>query len=88
MRKNVLTLDVMLAKEIEYDIETGKYREGDRIPSERMLAEDFGVQRGTARSAIGILKDKGVIVSRERAGNFVLRGELTLILTLITPEKS
>lgn len=71
MRKNVLTLDVMLAKEIEYDIETGKYREGDRIPSERMLAEDFGVQRGTARSAIGILKDKGVIVSRERAGNYV-----------------
>ena len=71
MRKNVLTLDVMLAKEIEYDIETGRYKEGDRIPSERMLAKDFGVQRGTARSAIGILKDKGVIISRERAGNYV-----------------
>ena len=71
MRKSVLTLDVMLAKEIEYRIETGRYTEGQRIPSERELADTFGLQRGTVRNAIGILEDKGVLVSRERAGHYV-----------------
>ena len=71
MRRNVLTLDVMMAKEIEYAIETGKYAEGDRLPSERILADDFGVQRGTVRSALGILEDKGIIISKERAGHYV-----------------
>jgi len=61
----------MVAKELEYEIETGRYAEGDRLPSERDLAETFGVQRGTVRSALAILKDKGVILSRQRAGNFV-----------------
>lgn len=61
----------MMAKEIEYAIETGKYAEGDRLPSERILADDFGVQRGTVRSALGILEDKGIIISKERAGHYV-----------------
>ena len=71
MRKNVLTRDVVIAKEIEYAIETGKYAEEDRIPSERTLAEVYGVQKGTVRSALRILKDKGIIVSEERSGNYV-----------------
>ncbi|MDO4755492.1 MAG: GntR family transcriptional regulator [Parabacteroides sp.] len=71
MAKSVLTLDVLLSKEIEYDIETGKYAEGDRLPSERMLAEEFGVQRDTVRKALKILRDKGVVISRERAGYYV-----------------
>ena len=71
MRKNVLTRDDIIAKEIEYAIETGKYAEGDRIPSERNLAEFYGVQKGTVRSALRILKDKGIIVSEERSGNYV-----------------
>lgn len=71
MKRNVLTLDVMIAKEIEYEIETGKYAEGDRLPSERILADTFGVQRGTVRSAIEMLEEKGIILSKERAGHYV-----------------
>lgn len=71
MRNTVLTRDVTIAKKIEYAIETGRYREGERIPSERELAETFGAQRGTIRSAMGILEDKGVIVSRRRSGHYV-----------------
>lgn len=71
MKKHVLTLDVMLAQEIEYAIETGVYMEGDKLPSERDLSKKFGVQRGTVRSAISILADKGMVVSRERAGHYV-----------------
>lgn len=71
MAKSVLTLDVLLSKEIEYDIESGKYGEGDRLPSERTLAEEYGVQRGTVRSALRILLDKGFVVCKERAGYYV-----------------
>ena len=71
MAKGVLTLDVLLSKEIEYDIQRGKYKEGDRLPSERCLALSFGVQRGTIRNALRILLDKGIIICRERAGYYI-----------------
>lgn len=71
-RKNkVLTLDVRLAKELEYRIETQDYSEGMRFPSERQLAAEFGVQRGTVRNALQILRDKGLLLSKERSGYFV-----------------
>lgn len=70
-KKRVLTLDILLAKELEYMMETGGYQEGSRLPSERSLADKFGVQRGTVRSALQILVDKGLIVSKERSGYFV-----------------
>lgn len=71
MAKGVLTLDVLLSKEIEYMIETDKYTEGSKLPSERQLADYFNVQRGTVRSALRILLDKGVIVCKQRSGHFV-----------------
>lgn len=71
MAKNVLTLDVLLSKDIEYMIETDKYAEGSKLPSERQLAEFYGVQRGTVRSALRILLDKGVIVCKQRSGHYV-----------------
>ena len=67
----VLTQDVVIAKEMEYRIETGIYPEMSRIPSERTLAGEFGVQRGTMRRALGILEDKGTIVSRQRSGRYI-----------------
>lgn len=70
-KKRVLTMDVLLSKELEYMLKTGEYREGMRLPSERQLAEHFGVQRGTIRSALQILLDKGIVISRERSGYFV-----------------
>lgn len=70
MTKSVLTLDVLLSKEIEYMIETGQYTEGEKLPSERKLAEHFGVQRGTVRSALQILLDKGAILCREKSGHY------------------
>ena len=45
MRKNLLTMDVILAKEIIYMLKNEGYRPGDRLPSERFLAEHFHVQR-------------------------------------------
>ncbi len=70
-KKKVLTLDILLSKELEYMIQTQDFQEGMRLPSERALALRFGVQRGTVRSALQILLNKGTILSKERSGYYV-----------------
>lgn len=86
--KRVLTLDVLLAKELEYRMETENYQEGMRLPSERSLAEEFGVQRGTVRSALQILMDKGSIISKERSGYFVAPKRVAFDLNAYGSRKS
>ena len=49
MKKNLLTLDVALSKEIKYMLKEERYLPGDKLPSERKLAELFHVQRLTVR---------------------------------------
>ena len=41
MGKRVLTLEVLLSKEIEYLLEADEYKEKQKLPSERELAEYF-----------------------------------------------
>lgn len=46
----------------------------DRLPSERALAEAFGVSRITVRQAIGLLRDEGLVASggSRRAGTLTM----------------
>ncbi|MEU3074364.1 GntR family transcriptional regulator [Streptomyces laurentii] len=62
----VLVLDALMA-----EIKAGKYAPGDKIPSDRELAERFKVARMTARRAIGILRERGLIETRWGAGSYV-----------------
>ena len=55
MKKNLLTLDVALSKEIKYMLKEEHYLPGDKLPSERKLAELFHVQRLTVRGALDLL---------------------------------
>lgn len=71
MRKNLLTMDVILAKEILYMLKKENYHPGDRLPSERLLAERFHVQRPTIRNALAQLVREHHITSQERLGYFV-----------------
>lgn len=71
MRKSILTKDVLISREIEYLIETGMFSEGDKLPSERVLADRFDVQRGTVRNAMRLLIDRGLIEARDRSGYYV-----------------
>lgn len=67
----VLTLEVLTSKEIEYLLEAEGYKEKQKLPSERELAEYFNVQRLTVRAALQILVQKGILISRERYGYFI-----------------
>lgn len=48
-------MDIILSKEIKCMIKEEHLEPGDRLPSERILAQRFGVQRMTIRSALQLL---------------------------------
>ena len=80
MRKKVLSLEALLAKEIEYRLETEEYKEKQKLPSERELALEYGVQRLTMRRALQILVQKRCLVSKERSGYFVAPKRIKITL--------
>jgi len=54
------TQDSSIAAELRDDILRGQYRRGERLPSERDLAQRFGVHRSTIREAFKRLDQLGV----------------------------
>lgn len=52
-------------------INSGKWKEGGKIPSERDLALEFDVSRMTARQAVNTMVDEGLLERRRGAGTFV-----------------
>jgi GntR family transcriptional regulator, transcriptional repressor for pyruvate dehydrogenase complex len=62
-----------IADQIRQAIVTGKLLEGERLPPERELAEQFGVSRVTVRDALRALEAMGLIEVRvgARGGAFV-----------------
>ncbi|MGB7240747.1 MAG: GntR family transcriptional regulator, partial [Sulfitobacter sp.] len=64
-------LSSAVIRQIEQLILRGILRPGERLPSERDLAERFGVSRPSLRDAIGALQDDGLLAARPGAGVFV-----------------
>ncbi|MDF0601133.1 phosphonate metabolism transcriptional regulator PhnF [Psychromarinibacter sp. C21-152] len=60
-----------IASALTEDIAEGRYREGDKLPTEAQLAERFGVNRHTVRAALAQLVDAGLVRTRRGAGAFV-----------------
>jgi GntR family transcriptional regulator len=67
-----------IVEEIGTEIREGKLQGGDRLPSERELADRFKVSRMTARSGLQILLIEGLIVSYAGRGYFVTDTRLQL----------
>lgn len=62
---------VQVAEAIKREIESGKLRPGDRVPSVPELAKSFDVARQTVANAFKVLQDQGYLVSRVGSGTFV-----------------
>ena len=60
-----------IADELRAAITAGSIRPGDRIPSERELARRYGTTHMTVRQAVGLLKDEGLVITRQGLGSFV-----------------
>ena len=53
-------------------IEAGEFRPGlDPIPSEKDLVNLFGVARDTARRAVEVLRDEGLVKTIPQRGSYV-----------------
>ncbi len=63
-----------VAMQIETRILQGELRSGDRLPTERELAEQFHVSRTAVREAMKILAQKGLVDMRPGRGTIVIDG--------------
>ncbi|NRF93079.1 GntR family transcriptional regulator [Paenibacillus frigoriresistens] len=59
---------------IVHEIQQGKLKTGDRVSSEKELAEQFGVSRITSKKALERLAEAGVIKRIQGKGSFVANG--------------
>jgi GntR family transcriptional regulator len=54
-------------------IEAGEFEPGiDPLPSEKDLVDLFGVARDTARRAVEVLRDEGLVVTIPQRGTYVI----------------
>jgi DNA-binding transcriptional regulator YhcF (GntR family) len=60
-----------IARIIRNDIEAGKLRHGQKLPSDREQAEQFGVSSPVVAKAMGILTAEGLVITKPRAGRVV-----------------
>lgn len=60
-----------ITRHIRTEIEAGRLRHGQALPSTRQLASEWGVSVNTIASALRELIDEGLVTSRDRAGRYV-----------------
>ncbi|MES5819091.1 GntR family transcriptional regulator [Streptomyces sp. RG80] len=60
-----------IAEELRRQIESGELQSGEKLPSERVLAETYGAARNTAREAVRILAEQGLVTAKHGSGVFV-----------------
>lgn len=63
-------------EELYYAIKSGKYANGDVLPSEQELCERHRVSRITAKHALDLLREKGLVKRIRRRGTVVAAQDL------------
>ena len=64
-------------------IRQGALKPGERLPSERVLAEQLHVSRSSVREAIRSLELQGLVVSKRGSGTFIETDNLESVVSLI-----
>jgi GntR family transcriptional regulator len=60
-----------IARDLRQKIESGELATGQQLPSERTLATTYGTARNTAREAVRLLADAGLVNAQHGRGVFV-----------------
>ncbi len=71
VRGNGSPLWKQISKTLAGDIEQGRYHPGQFLPTEKLLSEQFAVNRHTIRRAIKDLQSHGVVLTRQGRGTVV-----------------
>ncbi len=61
-------------------IDQGKLKKGDRLPTERELAEAFKVSRPSVREALRALESQGFLTSRQGDGTYISQQPIELLI--------
>jgi DNA-binding GntR family transcriptional regulator len=75
---------VQLSNHFSEAISQGKYKSGEKLPSESAICREFGVSRTTVRQALQLMVQKGLIFSVHGKGTFVKAPTINNTLTQIT----
>ncbi|MGB9677400.1 MAG: GntR family transcriptional regulator [Candidatus Ratteibacteria bacterium] len=69
----LITKYEQIAKKIEEKINLGEFIPGTKLPSERKLAEEYGISNMTVNKALSLLVAKGLLKREHGNGTFVIR---------------
>ena len=85
MFQNIKALRVsdQIVNQIQCLVVEGKLEEGQKLPNETELSQQFGVSRASVREALSILESKGVVERHKNGGTFLCRLCLEKILAAI-----
>lgn len=72
-----------IVQELHHLIQQGQLKHGARLPSERLMAEQFKVSRSSVREAIRSLELQGLVVSKRGSGTFINTDNLDSLVSLI-----
>lgn len=60
-----------IADQLREAIDKGRFKEGDKLPSEAELVDHYSVSRMTVRNSLSILQGEGLVLSEHGKGVFV-----------------
>jgi DNA-binding GntR family transcriptional regulator len=60
-----------MAADLRSKIERGDLQPGEQVPSLDALAREYRVSRATAQKALRVLREEGIVETRQRWGTFV-----------------
>ncbi|MDF2568760.1 MAG: yvoA 2, partial [Sporomusa sp.] len=79
-RENLIPVYYRLADDIKQQIESGELKDGDLIPTEAQLGEQYAISRMTVRQGLSLLAEAGLIDTIKGKGSFVTRPRLNQLV--------
>ncbi len=73
-----------IANDLAERIASGLLKVGERLPSERQMAEELGYSRMTARQALKVLERRGLVETRTGRGAFVAHPQIEQQLSTLS----
>jgi GntR family transcriptional regulator len=77
-----------IAQDLRQEIECGKLRPGQQLPTELELRERYGTSRNTIRDAVKWLTNRALVETRPGQGTFVVERQDSFVTTLSADAKT